>query len=130
MIDERKADAVVAMTAPLFFAYVQILKRNYPNYPRRIFTRNSNGHFVEIVFDVGEGTTLGNGVDVSGQITMSIKYDRREVFRLRGPIATVAIVSDIDEKISVEVDSCDEGDWDGFLELQLPYLIREAQIYA
>lgn len=124
---QMKANGVIAHLMPMLQAYVQVLRDNYPEYPKRIYKRNSGGHQFELTFETIMFELPGGGV-IANLIRVTILHNNDEVFQIELPGAGFIIVEGIDENTVVDVELCKDGDWDGFLESQIPYLIREAYI--
>ncbi len=124
---QMKANRVITCLLPMLQAYVQVLRDNYPEYPKRVYKRNSNNHQFELVFETTILELL-DGNKIANAIELTIFHNREKVFWLELPGAGFIILEGINENTEVVVKICENDNWNEFLEDQIPYLIREVHI--
>lgn len=125
---QKKTSAAIVSLLPMVEAYIDKLRRNYPRFPDRIYSRNSNGCAFDLHFKT-KMVKVPNGDEIPDSLSVVVMLNDKMVFWMEIPGAGFLLIDGIKEDTPVHVYACEDGNWLECLEKQLPYLIREAELY-
>ena len=84
--------------------------KNYPKFPSRIYSRNSNGCAFDLHFKT-KTVKVPNGDEIPGSVSVVVILNNEMVFWMELPGAGSLILNGIKEDTPVHIYACEDGDW-------------------